>query len=416
MLSHSTRRVLRLLTPEKVNRYSRVSFSSKSDSGSVGDYFSSLRWKAADALTSNLPEEERNVLLDKLAKNGTAVVADSIDDESDDEDDNPATSYEPSIDEAIAAAKLQEAERYEQKWERDKEELIAEAEMAARARIESDIEIQKRQIAFEEWKAQLEKEKEQKEETSEIGDHPVLGPIVADLGYKRIHLASASNLATIPIWKKQRIYRHERSKNMANEKMKTLSLGLPGVIGIFEKTDGGLNIIDGQHRIGMLKMLGKKVPEDGFDFENVLVEVYPAQEETNQDSQVQDIFVEVNKAEPVKLVDMPGVAKAKDRKIITEVAESLRQKYPDMFSESQRCRSPHLNIDNLRDALFASKIIDKHSLKTSKAMEDWIMKRNDMLESEFQEEENQKFVNANALKKANRFKFYLGLESSWLYK
>ncbi len=163
-------------------------------------------------------------------------------------------------------------------------------------------------------------------------------------------------------------------------------------------------------------MLKKKVSEDGFDFENVLVEVYPAQEEANQDSQVQDIFVEVNKAEPVKLVDMPGVAKAKDRKIITEVAESLRQKYPDMFSESQRCRSPHLNIDNLRDALFASKIIDKHSLKTSKAMEDWIMKRNDMLEAEFQEEENQKLVNANALKKASRFKFYLGLESSWLYK
>lgn len=216
-----------------MNRCSRLSFSSKSDKGSVGDYFSSLRWQAANALTSNLPEEERNILLDKLAKDGNLAIQDSIDDDSDDEDS--ATSYEPSIDEAIAATKMQEAERYEQKWERDKEELIAEAEEAARARIESDIEIQRRQIAFEEWKASLEREKEQPDSTTEeLGDHPILGPIVADLGYKRIHLASATNLATIPIWKKQRIYRHGRSKNMANEKLKTLSLGLPGVIGIFE--------------------------------------------------------------------------------------------------------------------------------------------------------------------------------------
>ena len=164
-------------------------------------------------------------------------------------------------------------------------------------------------------------------------------------------------------------------------------------------------------------MLRTKVTEDdAFDFENVLVEVYPAQEEQKQDSQVQDLFFEVNKAEPVKLVDMPGVAKAKDRKIITEVAESLRHKYPDMFSESQRCRSPHLNVDNLRDALFASKIIEKHSLKTSKAMEEWILQKNEILEIEFQDEANQKLVNVNALKKANRLKFYLGLDSSWLYK
>ena len=104
------------------------------------------------------------------------------------------------------------------------------------------------------------------------------------------------------------------------------------------------------------------------------------------------------------------------RKIINEVAERLREKYPAMFSESQRCRAPHLNIDNLRDALFASKIIEKHSLKTSKALEEWILERNDLLETDYQNEENQKMVSANALKKAMKFQFYLGLESSWLYK
>ena len=243
MLSHGTRRVLRHIKPDKVRHYRNSSsrlFSSKSD-GSVGDYFSSLRLKAANAITSNLPDEERNQLLDNILRNGGAS---SIDDEDDEPEEDPAVSYEPSIDEAIAATKIQEAERYEEKWEREKEELVAEAEKAARARIESDIEIQKRQIAFEQWKAELEAAKVQEEEVvssdetteaaEEVSEHPVLGPIVADLGYKRVHLASSVNLATIPIWKKQRIYRHGRSKNMANEKMKTLSMGLPGVIGIFE--------------------------------------------------------------------------------------------------------------------------------------------------------------------------------------
>jgi hypothetical protein len=166
----------------------------------------------------------------------------------------------------------------------------------------------------------------------------------------------------------------------------------------------------------MLTMLKEKVHSNDFDFDNVLVEVYPAQKEQDEDLQVKEIFLEVNKAEPVKLVDLPGVAKAKDRKIINEVAERLRDKYPDMFSESQRCRSPHLNIDNLRDALFASKIIEKHSLKTSKALEEWILKRNDSLEIEFQDEGNTKLVSATALKKANKLGFYLGLDSGWLYK
>ena len=163
-------------------------------------------------------------------------------------------------------------------------------------------------------------------------------------------------------------------------------------------------------------MMQDKISGDGFDFENILVEVFPAQEDQSEDSQPKEIFLEVNKAEPVKLVDLPGVAKAKDRNIINEVAERLREKFPEMFSESQRCRSPHLNVDNLRDALFASKIIEKHSLKTSKALEEWILERNEILATEFQEEENRKLVSANALKKAERLRFYLGLDSSWLYK
>ena len=224
-------------------------FSTKNDgrSGSVGDYFNSLRWKAAEALTSTLPEEERSLLLGKLSTPGVSDNAVKSDDgasqatASEEIYETTATSHEPSIDEAIAATKLQEAERYEEKWKREKETLIAEAEEAARSRIESAIEIQKRQMAFEAWQSELEHEKNNDGFSDSVPliedklkEHPVLGQMVADLGYKRIHLASAKNLATIPIWKKQRIYRHGRSKNMAADKMKTLHLGLPGIIGIFE--------------------------------------------------------------------------------------------------------------------------------------------------------------------------------------
>jgi hypothetical protein len=134
-----------------------------SKSSTVGEYFSALRWKAANALTNHLPDDERNLLLDKLSSNerttGDGIKSDVVSSQSKvdkDEDDNSITQYQPSIDEAIAAAKLREAERYEQKWKTDKEALIAEAEKAARSRIESDIEIQKRQIAFEAWKRDLE--------------------------------------------------------------------------------------------------------------------------------------------------------------------------------------------------------------------------------------------------------------------
>ena len=408
-----------------------------SKSSTVGGYLSALRWKAANALTSHLPDDERNLLLEKLSSkehttgdgiNSDVVSSHSKVDKNEDEDDNSITKYQPSIDEAIAAAKLREAEKYEQKWELEKEELTAKAEVAARSRIESDIEIQKRQIAFEAWKRDLEVEKNESignttttgQQTQEmeilLGEHPILGKCISELGYKRIHLASLKNLATIPVWEKQRIFRLARTKKMATDKMKTLHLGLPGIIGIFENIDGSLNIVDGQHRVGMLKVLETKVTSDDFDFDNILVEVYPALKDEHEETHAKDLFLEVNKAEPVKLVDLPGVGNASDKKIINEVADRLQDSFPEMFSDSQRCRAPHLNIDNLRDALFQSNIIRKHGHKTSKAVEDWILEQNDLLEVKYQVEENRELVKETALKKAEQFRFYLGLESHWLYE
>lgn len=250
----SNSKLIFFTVPKKAAHSCRCTSSSTKSfekSKTFGAYFSALRLKAANALTSTLPEDERNLLLDKWSSN--MIIGDVVNSdlslqlrEENDEDNSSITSYQPSIDEAIAAAKIREAEKYEQKWERDKEALISEAEEAARRRIEGDLELHKRQIAFEVWKRELELKKKEidesngtitAEETQErdvIREHHILGKCISDLGYKRIHLASSKNLAGIPVWKKQRIYRHGRSKNMAADKVKTLHLGLPGIIAIFE--------------------------------------------------------------------------------------------------------------------------------------------------------------------------------------
>jgi hypothetical protein len=371
----------------------------------------SIRWKAANALTSSLPEKERNQLLEKLEPKMKEKKSTETAEEE-------RTAPDRSIDEIVAAARAQEAEVHQKRWSTVKNELMKEAEDAARKRVESDLMIQKRQMAFEAWKKDLEKEKSETttvvKEESKLSVHPILGPVLADLGTKRLHVTSAASLSAIPVWKKQRIYRHSRAKTMASDKMKTLHLGVPGVIGIYESSDGSLSIIDGQHRVGMLKELKEQGPEN-FDFEQISVEVYSQPDGLDEAAHAQALFLEVNKAEPVKLVDLPGVAKASHRKVINETAILIMERFPDMFSASQRCRAPHLNEDNLRDALFASNVIDRHSIRTTKQLDEWIMKQNEAMGTKFQDEGNQKLVPANALKKADKYGFFLGLGSDWLY-
>lgn len=165
---------------------------------------------------------------------------------------------------------------------------------------------------------------------------------------------------------------------------------------------------------------------DGIDLERILVEVYSSEagkassfngeEENNEGAKAtaKDLFVEVNKAEPVKLVDMPGVAKASDRKAISTAAERLKDRFPEMFKASQRCRAPHMNVDNLRDSLFAANIIDRHGLRSAKALEAWMMEQNQVLKEKYSDPAYSvdKVSNA-ALEKAKKFDFFLGLDATW---
>ena len=273
-------------------------------------------------------------------------------------------------------------------------------------------------------------EKGDDEHSEEEPDHPVLGPVLVDLGYKRIHLVSSGKLGTIPVWNRNRTYRNNRAKSMATEKMKSMELGFPGVIGLHEASTGKLSIIDGQHRVGMMAALketiNKKIEKgdsvDNYDnvFGRVLVEVYPepeSSEPADGDAFAEKVFLEINKAEPVKLIDMPGVASATDRQVITDAVEALQDQFRDMFSSSQRCRIPNVNVDNLRSMIFGANILKRHKLSSSKKLLDWLLEQNAALGNEYENDETkQKLISKKQWTKASTNNFYLGLESSWLYK
>jgi len=270
--------------------------------------------------------------------------------------------------------------------------------------------------------------------------HPVLGKVIADLGYKRLHFVSAGKLGAIQVWNRNRIYRNSRAQSMANEKIKSMELGFPGAICLHEDDNGKLSIVDGQHRVGMMValrgMIEKKL-EAGKDiegmndntdnmFERVLVEVYSEPTRRHDESEstktigdkyVQKVFSEINKAEPVKLIDMPGVASAADRKIITDAVSVLQRQFSPMFSPSQRCRVPNVNVDNLRSSTFGANILKRHKLKTSKQLAVWLLEQNAALGDEYEtNNEKQALVSDKQWSKASTNNFYLGLESSWLYK
>ena len=396
-------------------------------------FFSNLRLKIASTLTSTLSSTEKDQLLESLdikVSNEDSQELEKYRQESREKGDINST-----IGEAVAAAVAKEAAKGKALAEQRRKEIWEQATNATNDRIKLDLQIKQRKLAMERWEKDLDAEKiAEREKTSESissssidcmvpDEHPILGPTIVDLGYKRIHVTSAHNLSAIPIWEKQRVYRHERAKSMANDKLKSLDLGLPGVISLHESPDGKLSILDGQHRVGMLTILELKKKDDkfGLDMDQILVEVFQ-QSSAESDTHAKDIFTEINKAEPVKLVDMPGVAKRTDRRIINEAASALSEMYPEMFKPSQRCRAPHLNIDNLRDNIFAAEIIKKHNIKSEKGLVKWIMEKNDELGKKFEKDPSNvsatasSNVSATALKKAEKFDFYIGLDMSWLYK
>mmetsp|Transcript_20022 Transcript_20022/g.23928 ORF Transcript_20022/g.23928 Transcript_20022/m.23928 type:complete len:111 (+) Transcript_20022:130-462(+) len=109
---------------------------------------------------------------------------------------------------------------------------------------------------------------------------------------------------------------------------------------------------------------------------------------------------------------MPGIAKLSDRRIIDGAASTILMTYPTMFKPSQKCRVPHLNVDNLRDAIFAAGVLKRHGIKSQKALVKWMMESNWKMEEKYRRGGE---GTGAAWDKARKHEFYLGLDSAWLY-
>lgn len=205
-------------------------------SSSLTNLFSNLRLQAIQVLATSLPQEQRHNLLKSMS---------ALDKETAEQQ------KQASVGEAVAHALAQEAVKRNSLWEQEEEKIMKRAQQAIEQRIMNDLVIQERQQALERWKRELKEEEErensivvqphvqqqqQSEEKETLKDpiHPILGPMLCDLGYKRVHITSAKALSAIPIWSQQRSYRHDRAKIMAADKLKSLDLGLPGVISLHE--------------------------------------------------------------------------------------------------------------------------------------------------------------------------------------
>ena len=180
-----------------------------------------------------------------------------------------------------------------------------------------------------------------------------------------------------------------------------------------QSADGSLAVIDGQHRIGMLKILSQKAgTAEEFDFDRILVEVYSQPKDMDADTYATQIFQEINKAQPANLVDLPGVAKDEDLEIINTAVASISEQFPEMFKASTNCRRPHLNVDNVRNELFLNRVIERHEIGTAQQMEDWMLARNKSMAEKYASGSETK-VSERVLSKAKAHDFFLGLDSSW---
>lgn len=217
--------------------------------------------------------------------------------------------------------------------------------------------------------------------------HPTFGHLLVDFGWKRVYRSSSRALvATVPIWCRQRPVEQARVEEI-RAAMAANGARCQGTISVFEVTRStgprldvpqSMGVFDGQHRLsaiaGLLRprpptqsvhgdgdggsaarlRLRSVVAEDGdadsalLDDVEVVVEVYPVESE----SEVKTLFLQLNKAEIVKEIDLPDTIAPTKKKVIDEAVDTLRGRYPGMFKPSERCRPPHVHRDTLRNKLF----------------------------------------------------------------
>jgi hypothetical protein len=142
-----------------------------------------------------------------------------------------------------------------------------------------------------------------------------------------------------------------------------------------------------------------------------------------------EIFTDINKCEPVQLIDIPGLVDAQQHAALAFAVESLRAKFKPMFKPTKACRAPHLNVDLLRQELYDANVLVRHcdiealgkgDKQAGDALLRWLLAANDTLASRSDDEwreshKGSKAAFTKALQKARENGLYLGLEKSWLF-
>mmetsp|Transcript_21562 Transcript_21562/g.51910 ORF Transcript_21562/g.51910 Transcript_21562/m.51910 type:complete len:376 (-) Transcript_21562:287-1414(-) len=247
-------------------------------------------------------------------------------------------------------------------------------------------------------------------------EHPTFGKLIADLGYKRVYCANAITvLAHTQVWKKQRAYRQKRAEKIASTKLSSGVNGWPGTISVVDNGIDPPMVIDGQHRLGACALMNS----DGkltLEMQTVLVEVHPYTDE----KAISELFVEINKAEPVLNVDLPvdDIGATVDHNtILSGAADALQGKFPAMFKDSHKYMVPHLNVDVLRDKLHQADVIASRKFESEEALVTWLLAENTKMGEKgdaFWTEEKAGPARIKAVAKARKNGFWLGMDWSWL--
>ena len=285
---------------------------------------------------------------------------------------------------------------------------------------------------------------EKSAESQTVVSHELYGTMLRDFGYKKIYAMPAKNLVCkdkVGIYDQQRAFRAERAQVIAAEKAKEAVFSLPGVVTLAEGTAAvrgkktkkkssllfgsssaytGAHILDGQHRVGALEILlsqGVIAPDH-----DVLVEVF----ENVDDARASEIFTEINAAQPVRFVDMPGVAPPDVKWMLEGAAQRIKERYPAMFSASERCKIPNVNLDVLREELFSAEVVNRFGIADEDAFVTWLEGENAKLAQRTEKEwlearpkrgrgsTGSEETYLKALAKAKEHGFYLGMDFSWL--
>ena len=278
---------------------------------------------------------------------------------------------------------------------------------------------------------------------SKTATHPVFGALLRDFGYKRVYAMPAGRLADktkVKVYEQQRAFREDRAVTIANRKAAD-KFAVPGVISLAEgtaRTKNGTNeqtsalaeffgartravsILDGQHRVGALEiLLANGTIEKNTE---VLVEVFP----DVSDDKAAALFTEINAAQPIRFIDLPGVVKPEMKWALEGAATALKNQYPAMFSESARCKIPNVNLDALREQLHEAEVASRFGLNTEADFVAWLLAENKRLGDRTEKQwmrarpkrgrgsAGSKETYLKALAKAREHGFFLGMCETWL--